>query len=331
MAAMSDPATSDPFATLRARMESARHVSPVSRPAAPLGDQARVLRGLMQTRQEPTLDVARNAPSSARTVSITSGKGGVGKSVLALNLAIALAQCGSKVCLLDANLGLGNIDLLCSLNGYWNLSHVVTGARQLKDVLLKGPAGIDVVPGASGLADLADCPESARRDILQQVSSLEQSYDFLLIDTGAGIHRGVRYFAAAADHVLLVTTPEPTAVADAYATVKSLVGETDPALELVVNQCRSAGQARDIALRLKQTAHTFLGRDVEMAGCIPRDHAVEESVAARKPFAITHTSSSATLAVLRLARRLQQTHQANPTRGCFFERLSERILRSAHR
>src|SRR5262245_25715890 len=131
-----------------------------------MSDQAQVLRGLMEQREEtPWRESASHKTSSAQTISITSGKGGVGKSNIALNLGIVLAQTGHSVCLLDANLGLGNIDLLCGLNGYWNLSHVMTGARTLEEIALEGPHGLKVIPGASGLSETADCSPSAQQDI----------------------------------------------------------------------------------------------------------------------------------------------------------------------
>jgi len=169
-----------------------------------MSDQAFALRRLIQ-QQQSDAPVAKPF-SQARTIAVTSGKGGVGKSNIALNLAIAMAGNDTSVCLLDANLGLGNIDLLCGLNGYWNLLHVVTGARTLADIVLDGPAGIHVVPGASGLIDAVDVSASAQREILDQLEELERTHDYLLIDTGTGIHQSVRRFLNAADVVLVVTT-----------------------------------------------------------------------------------------------------------------------------
>jgi flagellar biosynthesis protein FlhG len=165
------------------------------------GDQAQALRGLMERLQSERYDVvASNADAPrARSIAVTSGKGGVGKSSVALNLAIALSQLGARTALLDANLGLGNLDLMCGLNGYWNLSHVVTGARNLDEIVLEGPGGIQVIPGASGLAEMADWPEAAQADVLRQLAELERTHDFLIIDTAAGIHRSVRQFLEACD------------------------------------------------------------------------------------------------------------------------------------
>lgn len=286
-------------------------------------DQARRLRALMERQAHPA-----DSATGCRTLAVTSGKGGVGKSHLALNLAIAFAQLGRRVCLVDGNLGLGNLDLLCGLNGYWNLSHVVSGARQLDDILLPGPAGIHLIPGASGLADLADCPASVQRQLLLELQRLERNHDWLLIDTGTGIHQLVRQFIRAADDVLVVTTPEPTAVADAYATIKSvgvpLLGQPDNALHVVVNQAESADQAQQILDRLQSTARTFLRRHVHGAGWLPHDPAVPAAVRSRRPFLEQFPGSSAARAVVTLARQLDSASSGTRTAPGFFGRL--RIL-----
>jgi flagellar biosynthesis protein FlhG len=293
-------------------------------------DQAQILRGMMERRTELAVVEPLPPPAQARTIAVTSGKGGVGKSSVALNLAIALQKIGRSVCLLDANLGLGNIDLLCGLNGYWNLSHVVSGARTVAEIVLDGPCGIHVVPGASGLLDAADCSPVAQREILAQLDELERQHDFLIIDTGTGIHRTVRHFVAAAQTVLIVTTPEPTAIADAYATLKALTAAHD-ALQphILVNQADSPEQAREIIARVQQTARTFLHLTVSSAGHIPRDPAVVQAVVRRRPFAAENIRTPAGLAIEQLARRLINLSQPETERTSFFSQFSRWIDRKA--
>lgn len=284
-------------------------------------DQAQILRGLMERKTESTAADLSAARSQARTIAVTSGKGGVGKSNVALNLSIALKRMGRSVCLLDANLGLGNIDLLCGLNGYWNISHVVSGARTVRDIVLEGPCGVHVVPGASGLADAADCSPAAQREILVQLEELERQHDFLIIDTGTGIHRTVRQFVSAAQIVLVVTTPEPTAIADAYATLKVLTsGNEFLQPHILVNQAESPEQAREIIARVQQTARTFLHVTVSSAGHVPRDPAVPEAVLHRKPFAAGVIRSPAVLAIEQLARRMVNVSAPLTERPSFFSR-----------
>lgn len=288
-------------------------------------DQANVLRTLMErchaiSDRVPDADRGRPA-AQAHTIAVTGGKGGVGKSNIALNVAIAIAEQETAVCLLDANPGLGNIDLLCGLNGYWNLSHVVTGARALREIVLHGPSGVDVIPGVSGLNDLADCPEAVRTDIFCQLRELEEQYDYILIDTGTGIDRSVRRFVTAADLVLIVTTPEPTAVAEAYATVKSLASVEGLQLDVLVNRAISSDQADVIIDRLRQTSRLFLRTDVESMGFLPRDETVPDAVAHRIPFLLHNPESAASRAVRQLARRLKNRTDRQPVHETFFSRI----------
>jgi flagellar biosynthesis protein FlhG len=293
-------------------------------------DQAQILRGMMERRTELAVVEAAPARPQPRTVAVTSGKGGVGKSSVALNLAIALQKMGHNTCLLDANLGLGNIDLLCGLNGYWNLSHVVSGARTVPEIVLEGPCGIHVVPGASGLLDAADCSPAALGDILSQLEDFERQHDFLIIDTGTGIHRTVRHFVAAAQTTLIVTTPEPTAIADAYATLKALTAGSELLqAHLLVNQADSTDQARDIIARVQQTARTFLRATVLSAGSIPRDPAVVQAVVRRKPFAAEAMRTPAGLAIEQLGRRIVNLSREGEEQTSFFAHFNRWINRKA--
>jgi flagellar biosynthesis protein FlhG len=294
-------------------------------------DQARTLRGLMERRSDPPAREAVPHPATARALAVTSGKGGVGKSNIALNLAIALGQAGRSVCLLDANPGLGNIDLLSGLNGYWNLSHVVSGARSIAEITLEGPGGIHVVPGACGLFEATEGSLVAQREVFRQLEELERDHEFLVLDAGTGFHPSVRQFVAAADRVLVVTTPEPTAIADAYATLKALTagpgGTACPSI--LVNQADSPEQAREIIARVQQTARTFLHTSVDSAGFIPRDPAVPESVVLRTAFLLRAPRSPAARAIEQLAGRV--TNEAlpeTPTRS-YFTRLRKPAERTA--
>ncbi len=259
-------------------------------------DQASTLRNLIQRR---SADAPTVAGERARIVTFTSGKGGVGKSNLALNVAVAMAQAGARVCLLDANPGLSNIDLLCGLNCYWNFGHVLTGAKSLGEVILKGPAGINIVPGASGLLELA-----ASHDLAEQVAALETAYDILVVDTGTGLTETARRFANVADITFLVTTPEPTAIADAYATLKAWQGSVAAMPDVLVNRAGSAGEAKQILERFRQTVEMFL-RCPPPSGCwVAEDLSVAQAVAARRPFVETVPDGAATRDVRAIVKRL---------------------------
>lgn len=292
-------------------------------------DQATILRGIVETRQETRSESSSAGVHRARTIAVTSGKGGVGKSCVALNLAIAMSRLGKSVCLLDACLGLGNIDLLCGLNGYWNLSHVVTGARSLKDVVLEGPDGLHVIPGASGLIELADCPEALQRELLFQMEELERNHDILIVDTSTGIHRIVRQFATAADQILLLTTPETTSIADAYATIKALAAPECPPVDIVVNLAESAAQAKSISARLQQTSRMFLKKTVGFAGHVSRDPAVIDAVASRQPFVVHSANCPAATDTHQLARRVISSGGSLRTFQSYFDRFRNGQQRAA--
>jgi flagellar biosynthesis protein FlhG len=299
-----------------------------------IGDQARALRGLMQRLQSDRSDSVATLDSRSCAIAVTSGKGGVGKTNIALNLAIALSRLGAKTCLVDGNLGLGNIDLLCGLNGYWNLSHVISGARNVTEIVLSGPEGVDVLPGASGLAELSSCPASVQSDVIRQLAEFERQRDFVVIDTGAGTHPGVCDFLEACDIVLVVTTTEPTSIADAYAVIKNLSGRDIPRLEILVNQSDSAPQAHLVTQRIQETAKTFLRLEVAAGGYIPRDPQVAAAVVRRRPFLLDNPQTPASAAILQLATRLKRVFetQALPSSvkgGAYFPRLQTRRVQRA--
>ena len=269
-----------------------------------MADQAAALRGLVEKCVPAGTVSGGSTQSRARTIAVTSGKGGVGKSCIALNVAIALAESGRSVCLLDACLGLGSIDLLCGLNGYWNLGHFLTGARTLDEIVQEGPAGIHLVPGASGLTELADATDEVRCELHRQIQRLEQTHDVLIVDTGSGIHQLVRQFAAAADQVLVVTVPETTSVADAYATIKALCRTDTPAIDLVVNRVESEAQGRLIGERIQKAVANFLQTEIRLAGNVRDDSAVAGSVASRQPLLVGAPDAPAARDIRNLTRGL---------------------------
>ncbi|MDR7435779.1 MAG: MinD/ParA family protein [Armatimonadota bacterium] len=241
----------------------------------------------------------------SKVISIGSGKGGVGKTNLAVNLAIALARRGAQVVLVDADLGLANVDVVLGLNPPYTLDHVVRGERTLREVLVGGPLEIQVLPGASGLPEMADLHPAKRRYLLQELEGLEESTDILLIDAAPGIGRQVLSFLLASDEVLIVTTPEPTAVTDAYALIKLLYRHPScPEVRLVVNMARDLRDAQEVALKLGLVARHYLGRWVGMAGAVPLDPNLPLAVRRQVPLVLSHPSSPASRAIAELAEVL---------------------------
>ena len=267
-----------------------------------LFDQAQTLRKLM-------LD---HKPHRARTIAVTSGKGGVGKTNIAVNLAIRLTAMGRRVVLLDADLGTANADVLCNLTPSGNLAHVVAGRMSLADAIVEGPGGFRLIPGASGLAQMAALGEFERNRILDQVQDLEAETDIVLIDTGAGIGPNILGFTVGADQQLVVTTPEPPAVTDAYAVIKTAARQrADLDVRILVNMAKDQAEAKAVFERLSAVCQKFLALRPMYAGFVPSDPRVVAAVRRRRPFVLEHPLCQASACISQLAHRLDR-HAAEP-------------------
>jgi len=290
-------------------------------------DQATQLRSLVQESAPAGDDGASSASLRRRratVVAITSGKGGVGKSNVAVNLAIKLASAGKRVVLLDADLGLANADVLCNVDLRTNLSHVIARKKDLADVLIPAPGGFNLIGGASGLARMADLTDDDRQRLVDALGELEQQADVIIIDTGAGISPNVLSFTRAADHVLVVTTPEPTAITDAYAVVKVISRDiaAERRVSLLVNQARSSGEGRVVYERIAKVAKQFLGVGLLDAGFVLADENVQNAVRRRTPFVLATPSCPAAKCIEKLAMRLAQGVANAHDHGGFFNRMS---------
>ncbi|MBI1319893.1 MAG: AAA family ATPase [Candidatus Hydrogenedens sp.] len=265
------------------------------------------------------------AKSTARVLAVSSGKGGVGKTGTSINLSIALSQQGARVALMDADLGLANVEVLMGLTSLHNIEHVIQGEKRMRDILVKGPAGIRLIPGSSGLAQVADLSENGRRRLLEGIDELQSEFDYIIIDTMAGIGRNAAAFAASADEVVLVSTPEPSAIVDAYAMLKTLHRmREDIAIRLLVNMAAGDAQARAVATKLATVARQYLGRNLSYLGYLPRDVHVQHAVMQSTPFLLRYPDAPASQAMAQLARRLhtQQTAPAQQPQS-FLKRFAQ--------
>jgi flagellar biosynthesis protein FlhG len=236
---------------------------------------------------------------------VTSGKGGVGKTNLAVNLALSLASLGQRVTLIDTDLGLANIDLVLGLTPEYHLGHFFAGERSLQEIVINGPCGVKVIAGGSGLQELANLSERHMERCLEYLIELEEETDFILFDTGAGISHKVVQFIVAADEVLVVTTSEPTAIADAYGVIKVLAKENPQALVyLVVNMVRMESEGKQVLDRLQMVAEKFLDFTVEPLGMVFYDALVPKAVKKQEPFFLINPQATASQNILGLARKL---------------------------
>jgi len=245
-----------------------------------------------------------NKPQGTKTIAITSGKGGVGKTSLSVSLSIALAQGGSSVTLLDADLGLANINVILGIIPKYNLYHVIKGKKQLKDIVIEVPEGIKIIAGASGFHQLANLEAKQREGFIGAIGELD-SDDYMIIDTGAGVSQNVLSFVMAADEVIVVTTPEPTAITDAYGIIKSIAAQSpDKLIKLIVNRVQSVSEGKRVAQRVINIAGQFLNIKVENLGFIFDDIYVPKSVRNQKPFIVSYPKSKASGCVSIIADRI---------------------------
>lgn len=293
-----------------------------------MSDQADGLRQLVQARSTPLMlaDPGPDPTPAARSLVFTSGKGGVGTSNLALNLAIALGEYGQRVVLVDADLGLANIDLLCGLAPGRDLGDVLEGSADLEEALIQGPGEILILPGAHGSRTLPERLLDAPGRLAAELGELEREADFLLIDAGSGLNAGIATLAEAADGLVVVTTPEPTSMADAHATLRRLPRPSAgrSALRAVVNQAASSAEGLESLAHLAATSRQFLGLVVSPLGYVRHDASVPRSVRARRPFLLAHPAGPASRCVRKLARTLLEERRPRVKRPGFFATLANR-------
>jgi flagellar biosynthesis protein FlhG len=260
-------------------------------------DQAANLRRLV-------LESDAKKQKKTKTIAITSGKGGVGKTSVAVSLSIALARGGSSVTLLDADLGLANINVILGIIPKYNLYHVIKGQKKLKDIVIEVPEGIKIIAGASGFHQLANLDPKQRNEFIGAVSELD-SDDYMVVDTGAGVSQNVLSFVMAADEIIVVTTPEPTAITDAYGIIKSIAAQSpDKIIKIIVNRVQSVAEGNRVAQRVINIAGQFLNIKVENLGFIFDDIYVPKSVRNQKPFIVSYPKSKASACISIIADRI---------------------------
>ncbi|MBN2331860.1 MAG: AAA family ATPase [Deltaproteobacteria bacterium] len=277
----------------------------------------------------PYLPVGKqqSSRSLARIITVTSGKGGVGKSSISLNLAIALRLRGKKVMLVDGDLGLANLHLLARIPVKHTLETLIKMDLPLVDIITTGPAGVAMIAGASGIAEMANLPTYKRNHLLEQLEKLEQVADYIIIDTSSGITPSVLDFIRVADDLLLVVTPDITSLADAYGVIKTCSHQhIDTRIGIFTNQVSNLSQAAEVYQRLNSCCRQFLNRTLANLGYLYRDRSVERAVRNRQPFIMEPVKSRASFCIRQLAELLDSPEFDVATRNTpAFRRLQNLI------
>ena len=286
-------------------------------------DQATTLRTLT----DATPSTSTPARAATRVFAITSGKGGVGKTAVVANIAVLLARKGKRVLILDADLGLANIDVVFGLAPSYNLNHFFSGDQELEAILVEGPLGIRILPAGSGVQRFTRLDSGQKLRLLEALDAMHNDFDFVLIDTEAGISENVTYFNTAAQEILVVTTPEPTAITDAYALMKLLSNQYhEKHFNLIVNFIHSEEEALDVYRKLTMVANRYLDISIDYMGSIPRDRQMVEAIRRQKVLVELYPESKTATAFESLAlTMLEEPHnlEAKGSIQFFWKKLLE--------
>ncbi len=294
------------------------------------GDQADTLRQMAHTAKKYQAPDSYSANGlterqEIRVISVTSGKGGVGKSNVVSNLAIALSNQGKKVLLIDADLGLGNLDVLLGLSPEYNLNHVLSGEKGIMDILIDGPAGIKIIPAGTGAQELTNLGQHEKLKLLDELDMLEEQFDFLIVDTEAGISENVTYFTVAAQEIFVVVTPEPTSITDVYALIKLLSSRyAEHHFKVLINMAKDSEEALEVFRKLANVAGRFLDISLDYLGCVVKDEKVIEAVKRQKAVTELFPESDAAHCFTTLAKRVIENKRQGKVKGniqFFFRRI----------
>jgi len=273
-------------------------------------DQAQNLRNKIKSQMQN--QIISNFQGKSRVFSITSGKGGVGKTNISVNLSIALRKIGFEVIIIDADLGLSNVEVLLGTIPKLTFRDMIYGDMDINSIIEKGPYGINFISGGSGFLDLVDLEKDSLMKLVESLFIIDQNFDTVIVDTGAGISRNVLQFALSSDEVIVITTPEPTAITDAYALIKAIFSrEKTKKINLVVNKVAYEKQALEVYSRLNTVIKKFLKNDINYLGYLEDNDIISKAVIEQVPFIVSNERSAPSRQIYEIAKKLVHFEDTN--------------------
>lgn len=276
-------------------------------------DQAEALRKLIINEEQ------QNGNTGSKIITITSGKGGVGKSNFVVNLAIALQNKGKKVLIFDADLGMGNDDVLMGLYPKYNIFDIIYTDLEIKDIIIEGTNGVSLIPAGSALSKAQELQEEERKLFLEKLETLDE-YDYILMDTGAGVNKDVLSFIAASEELIVITTPEPTSLTDGYSLIKATdYYKLKTKAKIIVNKAFTKDEGQDTYNKFERAVTRFLKIEIEYLGCILEDKKLVQSVRQQKPFMVLYPECDAAKDIETISLKLigQKISTSSGVKGVF--------------
>lgn len=287
-----------------------------------MSDQAFKLRELINGNKKSPNKLS----TDARVIAVSSGKGGVGKTNFTINLAIALSKLNQRVSVVDADLGLANVDILLGIVPKYTLTHVIKNEKRLEDILISGPNDVQIISGGSGVMDLVNLSQEELKTLIESFEALNDKSDYILIDTGAGLNHSVMTFIQAAKEVVVVVTSDPTSITDAYALIKN-IQDLDTNIKVVVNRVESNKEGYEVFQKLNSATSKFLNFELESIGYLYEDSNVKKSVKNQVPFLVAYPNSLASKGVELIAYNINNnSNYSQPTGG--FSRFIKKIFKT---
>ncbi|MGG0589226.1 MinD/ParA family protein [Priestia megaterium] len=287
-----------------------------------MNDQAAVLR-------EKVLKKHQNSLRNCKTLAVLSGKGGVGKSNLSLNLSLALTKQKQKVLLFDMDIGMGNIDILIGQTASYTMVDLLEKKLSIQQIIKKGPQNLAYVAGGTGISSVFEWSPSDLAHLIQELNSLTNQYDYMIFDMGAGMSESVLKFLKAVDEMIVITTPEPTSITDAYAAIKLAASYSVSApVRLIINKTLSDKEGNETYERFSQAVQQFLNISISLLGIVPNDQAVQKAVNRQMPFLLQNPASKASISLIEMVSILipQDNRITAKNEGMFIRRLKRFFL-----